>query len=77
MITFWRMDLFSKLSRVENPGEQCVLLILESLLALREHLLNWSGSCQKLVMGFVASAASLQMIWLQDGPGGPAWGVCQ
>lgn len=28
-------------------------------------------------MGFVATAATLQMIWLQDGPGGPARGVCQ
>lgn len=28
-------------------------------------------------MGFVASTATLQIIWLQDGPGGPAGGVCQ
>lgn len=28
-------------------------------------------------MGFVATTATLQVIWLQDGPGGPVGGVCQ
>lgn len=60
-----------------SPGELCVLLISEVLLVLREHLLDSTGSCQQLAVGFVATTATLQMIWLQDGPGGPVGGVCQ
>lgn len=76
------MKAFRRVHCFTSRGEwgslaSAVLLISESLLVLPERLVNPTGGSQRLAMGFVATTATLQTIWLQDGPGGPAGGVCQ